>query len=284
MQANSTNEFETVKGDHGPRLVLKGAWSPRISAEIKRSGVRELELNYAKGWKGSNVGFLRDLYELEVLEITNWKIEDISEIHHLRTLRGLKVSTHCRTEIDFLCFPLLERVSLEWRPKAKTIFQSESIKRVFINNYRAKDIGAFGRLEQLESLSLKGPKIERIGDLSQLHSLREMCLGNALKLCSLEGIEALLGLERLEINKCRQVTNIRPLAHLRTLVHLELCDNGEIDTLRPLFELKKLQRFYFYESTNIVDGNLAPLKDLPMLSDISFQDRDHYDTSPAEFK
>ena len=58
---------------------------------------------------------------------------------------------------------------------------------------------------------------------------------------------------------------------------------GEIDSMKPLAELVELSEVFFHESTNILDGNLNMLKNLPNLRDISFQERRHYNLKRKDF-
>jgi hypothetical protein len=38
----------------------------------------------------------------------------------------------------------------------------------------------------------------------------------------------------------------------------------------------------FYESTNVLDGDLSPLKDLPKLKHVAFMERPHYSLTREE--
>ena len=213
---------------------------------------------------------------LLVLDIIDWRIRDISDIHNLHELRVLDVNTYCDNKIDFSCFPKLEDISLEWRAKAKSIFKCSSLKSVFINNYAGRILEPFAKLKQLEHLALKSPRITRIGDIPTLGKLKFLELGNARNLTTLKGIEELANLETLMINTCRKITNIEPVMNLTKLKRLFICNWGDIESLCPISNLKELKEVHFYESTNILDGDLSPLKELPKLKETSFQERRHY--------
>lgn len=108
-------------------------------------------------------------------------------------------------------------------------------------------------------------------------------LYNLKKLRSLSGIENLVGLEELEVNGCTSVVSIKEIGNLVNLKKLQLCDDGNIDSLTPLEGLNKLQTVLFYGSTNIIDGDLSPLVRLDNLMKVEFQDRKHYSPSKAYF-
>lgn len=62
-----------------------------------------------------------------------------------------------------------------------------------------------------------------------------------------------------------------------------LADLGEIASLRPLAWLTKIEKLFLVESTNVADGDLSPLMELPHLDHVSFLDRPHYSPTSADF-
>src|SRR5690348_16386240 len=109
--------------------------------------------------------------------------------------------------------------------------------------------------------------------MKKLFSLR---LANLKRLTSLAGIEGLKRLEELDIHTCRSITSIEEVGFLPQLRKLYLNDDGEIESLKPLERLHCLREVLFYESTNILDGDLTPLVHQKNLLRVSFQNRRHY--------
>jgi len=277
-------KFKVIEGVYGPRLEMHSPWTSQIEKIISKRGIVELELNDGKGWKGMDVRFLKssNLQNLKALEILDFLVDNVEDIHHLHDIKHLEVSTYCKTPIDFTAFPQLESVAIEWRANSKSIFKAHTLREVFVNNYTGSSLKPFAELDQLESLRLKSPRIREIGDLSTLRKLRDFALVNATRLTSLEGIQVLKTLEHFEANHNRRISNIEQIGSLTELRHLEIWDNREIDTLRPLLSLKNLEELFFYESTNIVDGDVACLMQLPKLRKTSFQNRRHYNCKREE--
>jgi Leucine-rich repeat (LRR) protein len=268
--------YEIVKGKYGSRMILSGSWTDSIAKVFEKRKVVELELNPAKGWKRSDLSFLQDLTALVAFEIVDGNTKDIRPIHFLSNLKSLKVLTYCDSTIDFSSFPRIERVSLEWRDGAMSLYNCSTLKHVFINSCSAKSLQVFHKLEQLEYLSLKSPQIESIGEVKTFQKLTYLGIFNAKSLLSLEGVGQFPHLETLEIERCRKISNIIPVSALKKLQRLMLANCGEIDSLKPVSTLVELKEVYFHESTNIRDGDLAILKMLPKLEDTSFQERRHY--------
>lgn len=237
--------------------MLTSAWSEAIGRYLQEKAVAEIELNYAKGWRGDTLAFLSAFPQLRSLKIIDLTISSVESIHVLRELRALdEVITYCKTELRFAAFPHLEECALEWRPKATSLFDCGTLKKLFVNRYSGKDVEPFGRLKKLESLAILNAPVETLHGLLGLSNLRSLRLANLKRLTSLAGVEGLAALEELEIHTCRSITSIDEVGHLSRLKKLHLNNDGDIASLKPLEKLDGLESVLFYESTNIVDGDL----------------------------
>jgi internalin A len=268
--------FTVEPGQFGSRLVLRCKWHPRVGEYIRQYEIKELYLNYALGFKGKDITFLQDLSDLEWLKIVHYTIEDISPIHKLPKLRVLEIGTYCKTVVDFSRFPSLEECYLEWRPGAKSLFECQKLKRLFLNRYTAKSAREIAGLRSLRVLSIANSPLETVEDLGGLNQVTFLGLYNLRRLRSLRGIEGLARLEELEVNGCWSLHSIEEVEQFHRLRKLQLCDNRVIESLRPIRALSQLESVLFYGSTNVKDGDLSPLVGLKHLRHISFQDRPHY--------
>jgi Leucine-rich repeat (LRR) protein len=263
-------------GAYGLRAVATGRWSDDLTRWAIDQGVSELELNDGKGGCGSDIRFLSDLSELRAFKIIDLRIQDVAPIHRLGKLLALEVITYCRTPIDFDAFPALEQCNVEWRPRTESLFRRSTLKRLCVNRYAGRDVSPFGQLTALDSLSILTAPIHDLKGLGSLMKLRHLRLGNLRRLTSLSGPEQLVNIEELEIHTCRAIRSIEEIGQLTNLRRLSLSNDGEIDSLRPLAYLVSLESLVFYESTNVVDGDLSPLLGLKNLSNVAFQNRRHY--------
>lgn len=278
-----TDMCKVEDGVFGRRLVLTGRWHPSLLKVVQRERIVELEANYAHGWAGGELDFLYGLPHLEAFEVIDWNIKDVSPVHGLSKLRRLQVSTSCKTAIEFSSFPQLEDVSLEWRARAKSMFACKTLKRVFINRFAGASLSPLLGLPLLESLSVASPSISKIGSApDRPPPLEFLGIYNARKLASLEGLQALRSLARLELNDCGKVGDINALAALTSLRILHLCDDGDVASLHPLRGVPGLRELLFYGSTAIRDGGIEFLLSLG-LEKVVFQDRRHYDAKRAAF-
>lgn len=278
-----TLPFILEQGIYGPRVTATGPWMPAIAEYMRREGVRELYLNHARGWSDTTLDFLETVPGLVAFSILDFSIKDIAPIHRLRELRALEVSTYCNTPIDFRQFPKLERCLLYWRHGSDSLFDCGALRWLFLHRYGGASSEPFAQLAALQELSVANSELREVEHLATLTSLTFLGLYELKKLTSLHGIEALRGLQALEVNGCKAIGDIDALATLSHLRRLQLNDDGPIASLSPLRSATDLEEVLFYESTNVTDGDLAPLAELPRLQHISFQNRRHYSHKRERF-
>jgi len=276
-------EIEFEKGTYGERAVLRSAWSEQIMEQIRLRRCPELEINHAKGWNGEDVSFLASLPWLRALKVIDLKIMSVEPIHQLHELRALEVTTYCGTPVRFSAFPKLEDCGLEWRPKSESLFDCTTLKKLFVNSYTGGNLTAFSRLANLESLAVLSAPIETVEGIASLQKLRMLRLANLKKLRSLDGLQFLSMLEELEMHTCPRVASINEVGALANLRKLHLNNDGELASLKPLNAINRLESVLFYESTNIVDGDLSPLMNQKNLTRVSFRNRRHYSHKREDF-
>jgi hypothetical protein len=280
---NSNIEFEM--GDYGIRAVIKSKWHENYISLLLEKNVTELELNYAKGWHGSDVDFLQflpDLISLTILDF-NSLLKSIKAIHYLNKLQVLNISTYCKTPIDFNFSPNLFSCGFEWRKGSDSLFECKELRSLGINNYDGNSSTRFSNLINLEKLTVLNSNLESLEGIFLLGKLKYLSIANLKKITSLQGLEALRCLEDLEIQRCKSINNVAEVFKLNKLKRFLLLDSGDIESIKGIENLKELTAFLFYESTNIIDGDLSPLFKLKNLSKISFQNRKHYTNKREEF-
>ena len=271
------------EGEYGRRAVITSPWREEIAGYMRSNNINELELNHAKGWRGNDLSFLSELPHLRSFEIIDLKIADVDPIHALHNLRKLEVITYCQTEIRFSAFPLLEKCALEWRRKATSLFGCLTLKELFVNRYKGKEIAPFANLANLEYLAILNAPVENLNGLGGLTKLRSLRIAGLRRLDSLKGIEGLPNLEALDINTCRAIGSIEEVGSLRHLRKLQIDNDGDIKSLKPLDKLSGLEFVSFCESTKILDGDLSPLMRHKNLKRVTFQNRRQYSHRREDF-
>ncbi len=270
--------FIIENGKYGKKLVLCSTLTEHTVEYCMKKEIRELELNWAKGFKAENLSFLENLTELQAFTICDYTINDISQIERLKNLRELQISTYCKTPINFNNFPKLETLSLFWRKGVSGLENLKNLKRLFLYKYNpaCKDLSELSSLKNLEYLSLKIPSIQSVGGVEKLSGLKFLGIYGGTKLQNIDRLAELESLQTLEIDTCRKINDITVIGKLAGLQTLSISNCDDIESLKPISKLANLTELRFIESTNIKDGDIKIVNGLPKLKTIMFQDRKHY--------
>lgn len=268
--------FTISDGRWGPMLSITSAWDSSIRQQMVRHSIAELEINYAKGWQGDNVEFLRELPFLISLDITDFNLKDVSSVSELTRLRFLGVETYGRIDIQFARLIELEECALEWGPGAFSLWSAPPLKKLFLNKYPGKDTSRIARFRGLISLRLASARIAQCEDLKECKDLSMLGFYHCRNLRSLTGMNGLRKLTHLEVDGCKSIGTFDSLQDLIQLERLSFCNSGKIESLNSLKHLKNLRAVFFYEDTRIMDGDMTSLLELPLLREVAFRNRRNY--------
>ncbi len=118
------------------------------------------------------------------------------------------------------------------------------------------------------------PQLSEIVFTSTLRTV-SLTVNDARKLQNLELSE--IRLVELNLDGCRGIDTVDFLEQQSSIRKVGLVDCGKIRSLEALRGLAKLQEVWFSGDTDILDGKVAFLSDLPEASVVWFRNRRHYD-------
>ncbi len=277
------NGFNIRMTEFGPALIIDPNHIMESKEFMVDNNIKGLEINVSINFDTNDLRFLKHFDFITHLNIIHYRINDLSPLYYLKNIVSLAIQAHYTCSIDFSHFPKLMHCFLEWEKGAESIFKCVTLKTLYINSYKGKNADKFAMLTNLESLKIGNSPIENIEGLRYLSKLKELGLYYLRKLTSLKGIENLVNLEVLDLYACRKITSLKEIEKLRNLKKLLFNNMGEIDSIKVLEKLPNLEWVLFYESTNILDGNLTPLTKLPKLTKLAFQNRRHYTHKCEDF-
>jgi Leucine-rich repeat (LRR) protein len=265
--------------DEGITLVVTDKWTNNISQLLADGRADGLSLNYAKGFKDTDLATLQDwpLRRLRLLARTAKDLEPISRL--AGTLESLSVQTAPNAMLDLAAFPRLSHLGAGWGQIRSSISEAPQLCDLFILSYDEADLTSLRWNSSLKRLRFKDrPRIRSLNGVELLRSLDHL----GVYLAPLEDIESLgYGaplLRELHLEACR-VRDLSPLASQRNLTFLNVSDCGEIDSLAPLKDLSQLTDLWLYGTTKILNNDLSPLLDLPHLRQLKMQSRRSYQPS-----
>ncbi len=239
-------------------------------------GIKELNVNYARGFTGTSLDFLKQLPFLEGLLLLVYHIPNTSAVRSLHNLRSFINGCRDKTPLDFDQFPHLEKCGINWRKGSESLFRCSTLKWLNISNLADKTTEDFVRLTNLNLLEVTyGPQVKNLAGLDSLKSLKTLGLYWLRHLTTLADIGTLTELEVLDIQTCTKLTSLEDVGSLTGLKFLNVVSCGEIASLKPIASLPILQRIGFI-GTNILDGDLSVLANSASLKNYIFNYRRHY--------
>ena len=274
--------------DHAGRLDfdLRGAWTPPMREAFMASGADGLIANYARGFVGHDLEFIRDL-PLRRLDVLARTIRDLSPVQDLSdSLEELRVQAGSMTRINLAALPRLRALSCSWEQVVDTIADATGLEDLYLGAYDGRDLAPLAHLTSLRSLRMKDrPAIRSLDGIESLPWLAHL----GIYLAPLEDTTALARtgspvLTELDLASCRRITSLADLSGLTALRELDVSEGGSIESLGPIAGLLHLERLYLYGSTTIADGDLTPLLGMTRMRDLRIMGRRHYAPSVKDVK
>ena len=226
----------------------------------------------------SSLRFLTDLDPLLGLTLQGGFRED-AVVFGLTHLRCLILMNRAEGQLDLGTLPDLEVLALDNRPGLEQISNCPSLKSFVVWSWRGTDMAAMRAAPALEHLKLEGKGQDFSFDgLQGAQSLRACQL---FDVCPID-LSALAPLTQLQFLRVvaprigsKHQLDLSPLASLTSLVWLTLDYCGSIPSLAPLRQLPSLAGVSIV-GTDVRDGDLRPLLDLPPGATATFDNRPHY--------
>lgn len=225
----------------------------------------------------ADLSFLREFPDLLYLELVDQPKLQTAPLQSLRNLRGLRIETP-GSGLDFSWFPHLEVFVGDWHSDNKNLQQCRELRTLQVWNFKpaSKDFTELARIVRLERLLLVKTNLESLRGIEMLEDLRYCEIAYAPQLRSLEALaEGELQLRELVLSHAKNITDYLPIAGCRWLRTLKLGTCAPLPELKWLEPLRRLEFFAFVE-TNVADGDLRPLLQLPELRYAGSLDKKHY--------
>lgn len=280
-------EFEIVLDQEGRAdFDLHSGWSPAMRRAFFSSMADGLIANYARGFVGGDIEFVRDL-PLRRLNLLDRGITDLTPVHDLSiTLEEFRVQAAPGSYIDLTLLPRLRVLACAWDQVKDTIAVTDRLEHLTLSPYREPDLTPLAHLTSLRSLQMKErPGVRSLDGIETMPWLAQLGIYGA----PLQDTAALSRLSspvltRLDLASSRRLSSLTDLSTLIGLRHLDVSESGTLASLTPIAGLTKLQRLHLYGSTTIADGDLSPLLEMTHLHDLRMMNRRHYTPSVDEVR
>ena len=285
-----TSKIRLIEGDYGIRMVVGEKWSQKHTNYANKYGIKEIRLNDSTlNEFNDSLSFLAQIDCVESLSI-GWcgKIHDLSPIGGLVQLKSLCLDYGAKDGLGFplRSLPHLERLYLgEKIADEEQVFSLRNLRRLGLTKYPAKQSSyEFSNLVNLEYLSVAESGLSEIEGLRNIKNISDIHLLRLKHLVSLKGLEgSSTMLRKIRIEGCPNVGQLEPIGGAIGLEELYLYDCGNIPSLALISGLANLRVLAIGGNTNIVDGKVGFLKQMPSLRDLRGAHRMHYDLNREEF-
>ncbi|HAS41853.1 MAG TPA: hypothetical protein DCS93_15340 [Microscillaceae bacterium] len=231
------------------------------------SSLRSLHLGeHTINWPESYVGVFESITTLEILDLSNSLIKDISFLAPLTNLKRLDLGTNFIDDIgELVSLTKLQYLNVSGNKISKidSIFSFNDIIFLDLSHNQVSDISFLAPLKNLKVLRLNRNQVRDIRILSKLTDLQDLYLSyNQINdysfLSSLKGLQSLylssnqindidflsdlIGLRRLDLSY-NEIGDIHTLNSLKYLQSLDLSSN-QISDISVLSALTNLQSLY----------------------------------------
>ncbi len=276
---NNSEQYFVTEDENGLGRVLvprTSTWDARFKVIMEENGIDMLRLSHSAGWRETDLSFLESMPYLRGIQIYHWDVKDLRPLLALSELQLLGFTCLFTKGPDFSAFEKLQYLLFTWRPKAKSVFDCKGLLYLNIDGYPYEELQSVKHMTRLDRLSLSSRKLTSLSGIEHLESLNSLELVYCSQLRSVDGIERCGQLQNVELHCCKKVNDISSFLSLKHLKTLDMENCGRIKSLRPLADCKMLEYLHFVGDTNIEDGDLSPLPNLPRLKKASFAHRRHY--------
>jgi Leucine-rich repeat (LRR) protein len=274
------DEGETMKNEQAGELVVTKPWTAQSARIFEEGHAHRLVLNYALGFNEPTLEFLRGL-PIRELEIIDRRLTALEPIYSLApTLESLHVTTHPDLKIRLTELPKLRSIGASWAQIRDTISEVTGLDYLFLLAYKPDNLEPLSSHVGLETLRMKDrPRLSSLAGLSHFPRLQRLGIYLASRLEDISELQSRSEIRELELEFCKKLTRIDDLAECTGLRRLSLAENGDIESLKPVTGLAKLEELYLYGSTKILDPDLTPIAGLPRLRILRMMNRRGYEPS-----
>ena len=245
--------------------VIRETLELPAGAAITADAMRKLTRLYAGGRGIVNLTGLEHAVNLEVLNLWNTDVSDVSALASLTNLEWLELDSTDVSDVSALA----NLTNLEWLELYETDVSDVSalasltnLETLYLYDTDVSDVSALARLTNLETLNLWNTDISDVSALARLTNLETLNLSDT-DVSDVSALASLTNLETLNLSGT-DVSDVSTLANLTNLEWLEL-DSTDVSDVSALASLTNLEWLELYE-TDVSDVSaLASLTNLVTL-------------------
>jgi hypothetical protein len=248
------------------KLLFQNTYSKEfVKEKINELGLKGLRVFSSFGEsKVDNLYFLEEYTFLKELEIASFSDNDFSFnfLKYLPNLIKLSIEFDSKAKIDLSNQIYLEELSIKWRKNIVGLEKCNKIKTILVNDFFEKNLTCFKNQSLLETLKIKGSKLETLDGISSNSLLKTVIISNSKLLRSISDINKLKKIDYLEINGVTSIKDYNKLENesLNTLILIDCKNIGSIKFIENLPNLEKIivSGNTKIEEEDVLNKNISP--------------------------
>ena len=281
MESGDLSARFTVEGEV---IVATGKVDDALVSKVLRSSRPLLILNRALGFDEVDCAVLQQVGDRLVgLEVVG-DFTDDSDVLRCSKLEELNLNTSCRGGLDWGRLPDLIRLFTYEERMSESLASLHRLTTLHIHRASDDQVALASSLPRLTDLTLSSTRMRAVSSLAGYGDrLTRLWIRQGSALRGFDDLSRLSLLRTLLLDSCRHLDDLGFVSGMPDLEVLAVSDCGGIESLRPLAQLSRLREVHLVGSTNVKDGDLSVLEQLPSLRGAYFQKRRHYRGAPARF-
>ena len=195
---------------------------------------------------------------------------NFDSIYNLKEMRNICFQDKQKFTIDISRFTKLQHLGSDYWKGLVNLDKAYSLTSVVICKYPFSNLSLFSELRNLQILHIYSSQIRSLDGIEKL-PIKELCLAINNKLEDIHKINEISTLERLDIERCKMLTDFTFLRGNPYIQDLLIDKPYSIDFIGYMPSLKKINFW------NCKDGNMNPLLQSQSLEIINFYpNKKHY--------
>lgn len=195
---------------------------------------------------------------------------NFNSIYNLKEMRNICFQDKQKFTIDISRFTKLQHLGSDYWKGLVNLDKAYSLTSMVICKYPFSNLSLFSELRNLQILHIYSSQIQSLDGIEKL-PIKELCLAINNKLEDIHKINEISTLERLDIERCKMLTDFTFLRGNPYIQDLLIDKPDSIDFIMSMPNLKKINFW------NCKDGNMNPLLQSQSLEIINFYpNKKHY--------
>ena len=195
---------------------------------------------------------------------------NFDSIYNLKEMRNICFQDKQKFTIDISRFTKLQHLGSDYWKGLVNLDKAYSLTSMVICKYPFSNLSLFSELRNLQILHIYSSQIRSLDGIEKL-PIKELCLAINNKLEDIHKINEISTLERLDIERCKMLTDFTFLRGNPYIQDLLIDKPDSIDFIVYMPNLKKINFW------NCKDGNMNPLLQSQSLEIINFYpNKKHY--------